>query len=73
MKEVGDILKLGDVVLPITTVFNQERESVIKFTTSVSRIKFCKLPVDGAPSFGLLRSVVYARDRFPTIFNSNIF
>lgn len=67
MKEVGYILKLGDVILPVTTVFNQERESVIKFTTSVSRIKLCQLPIDGAPSFGLLRSVVYARDRFSTI------
>ena len=66
MKEVGNILKLRDVVFPVATVFNQQRKNVIEFATSVSRIEFGEFPEDGAPCGGFLWAVLYSRDLLAT-------
>ncbi len=62
MQEIGNVLELRDIILPVATVFNQQREIVIKFTTRVSRIEFRQLPVDSAPSSNLVFGVRHSRD-----------
>ena len=63
MQKFGNILQLRYIVFPVATIFNQEWENVVEFTTSVSGIQFGKFPKDGAPCGYLLRSVLDARDR----------
>ena len=65
MKEIGDVLELRDVVLPVAAVFNQEREDVIEFPAGVSRVQLGQLIVDDAPRGHLLLGVLHPRDLRP--------
>ena len=51
-EEVGDVLQLRDVVLPVAAVVDEEREDVVELPTGVRRVQLRQLPEDGAPTHG---------------------
>ena len=63
VEKVGNVLQLGNVVLPVAAVLDEQREHVIELAARVSRVQCRQLPVDGAPRLDLVVRVLHSRDR----------
>lgn len=61
-EEVGDVLQLGDVVLPVATVFDEQREDVVVLLAGVGLVQPRKIAEHGAPRGGFLLGVLHPRD-----------
>jgi len=58
-QKVGDILQLGNVILPEPTIVHQQREDVIVLPTGVGLVEFRKVPEDNAPGLDLLLGIIH--------------
>jgi hypothetical protein len=63
VEEVGNVLQLRNVVLPVAAVLDEQREHVIELTARVSRVQCGQLPVHCAPRLDLVLRVLHPRDR----------
>ena len=52
LKEVYDILHLGDVIFPVTAVVHKKWEYVVELPTRMGGIQRGQLPEDSAPDEG---------------------
>lgn len=59
----GHVLQLWDVVLPVVTVFNQQREVVQILFAGVADVQLVELPEHNSPGAHLRLREVYAMDR----------
>lgn len=66
MKEVGDILQLGDVVGAVAAVLLQKGQDVVELGTRVLRIESRQLGVDNTPSGDLLLRVFHSGNLLST-------
>lgn len=67
LQEVGDFLKLRDVVLAVAAVLLEQREDVVVFTTGMSGIQGLQLPEHGSPCGLLLLRVLNMWDRLTAV------
>lgn len=61
-----DVFKLGHVVLPVATVFSQQREVFQILPASMSRIEFGELSEHNTPSFSFFLCVLHSGDGLTT-------
>ena len=61
-QEVGNVLKLRNIVFAEATVLYEQREDPVVLLTSVLLVELGKAAVDGAPRLDLALCVVDARD-----------
>lgn len=63
LQETRDLFNLRNFFIIVTTVLNQERQDILMFTTSMSRIHGCQTTEDLTPGFIFLISVLNFRNR----------
>lgn len=66
-QEVGHVLQLWDIVLPVAAVLDEQREHVVVLFAGVCGVQLRKLPKDSAPGGNLLRRVVNVWQRLPVL------
>ena len=66
MQEAGDLLQLGDVVLPVAAVLLQQGEHAVVLAAGVGRVQRLQLLEDGSPGGLLLRRVLHLGDHLAT-------
>lgn len=65
-EKMGDVLQLGDVILPIATVFGEQRQVLQVLSACMGRVELGQLSEHDAPRLHLLGGVLDPRDGLPT-------
>ena len=66
LQEAGDLLQLGDVVLPVAAVLLQQGEDAVVLAAGVGGVQRLQLLEDGSPGGLLLRRVLHLGDHLAT-------
>lgn len=66
-EEERDVLQLGDVVLPVATVFGEQRQVLQVLSAGVTWVQFGQFSEDHTPGPDLLCSVLHPGDGLSTI------